>query len=55
MHDRTRLIIVALIVICFIFLNQRLFKYGKDSVVIISIVLALVVYSTLVLFFRRKH
>ncbi len=55
MSDRLRYIVVILIVVCFIFLNQRFFKLGRDTAVIISIVIALIVYPILVLFFKRKH
>ena len=55
MSERLRIICVILIVAGFILLNKFFLKYGKDTVVIISIVIALIVYPVLVLFFKRKH
>ena len=58
MSERSRIIIVILLVAGYIFLDQRYFKNEKGitaTTVIISILIAMVVYSGLVLFFKRKH
>ena len=55
MSERLRIIFVILFVAGFIFLNQSFLNYETDSAVIISIVIALISYSVLVLFFKGKH
>ena len=55
MSERVRIIVVILFITSFIFLNKQVFKFNQDTVVVVSIILALVVYSVLVLYFNKKR
>jgi hypothetical protein len=58
MSERTRIIIVILMVIGYNYLDQRYFKAVKGITVVsvlISMLLAMITYSVLVIYFRRKH
>lgn len=58
MSERARIIIVILVVAGYNFFDQRYFKAVKGITVVsvlISMLLAMITYSVLVIYFRRKH
>jgi len=54
MTETARFVVVFLFVAGFIFLNQEFFKLNTDIVVIVSILIAMIVYSGLVLINYNK-
>lgn len=57
MYERTRIIIVILSVVCFNVIDQLFLRAKRgitDTSVYFSLLVALLVYSLLVLFFRKK-
>lgn len=58
MSEKLRIVIVVLIVVAYNFIDQRYFKAVKGMTIVsvlISMLIAMITYSILVIYFRHKR